>query len=114
MLSLSRAFNYAGATTLVTTLWKINDESTSNIITYFYKNLKSGYSKSESLRRAKLKYLKENNNDEILMHPYYWSGITISGNTNALTHPKYYYFWIIGLLILILFLFRKKLWYFFK
>ncbi len=107
MLSLSRAFNYAGATSLVTTLWKIDDESTSTIIADFYKYLKKGLTKSDALREAKLNYLKNNENDKLLRHPYYWSGITISGNTEAVVKSNNY--WIYGLVFLLILVFLKKI-----
>ena len=84
MLSLARAFNYAGASSIITTLWKINDQSTSEIITRFYQNLSNGLSKKEALRQAKLTYLKTSD-DPLLNHPYYWSGIVLTGNTMPVT-----------------------------
>ena len=47
----------------------------------FYKNLRKGKSKNEALRLAKLTYLNQNSN-EALNHPYYWSGFVINGNTD--------------------------------
>lgn len=100
MLSLARAFNYAGATAIVTTLWKIDDQSTSEIMVEFYKNLKKGLSKKDALRHAKLKYLKSNK-DQILRHPYYWSGIILTGNTMPITNPNYNYFLFLSVILLI-------------
>ncbi len=93
MLSLARAFNYAGASAIVTTLWKINDQSTSEIMTNFYKNLSEGLSKKEALRQAKLAYL-ESNEDLLLSHPYYWSGIVLTGNTMPVIATNYLW-WIL-------------------
>jgi len=93
MLSLARAFNYAGASAIVTTLWKINDQSTSEIMANFYKNLSEGLSKKEALRQAKLTYL-ETNDDPLLNHPYYWSGIVLTGNTIPVVTTNYLW-WIL-------------------
>ncbi|WP_047414260.1 CHAT domain-containing protein [Cellulophaga sp. Hel_I_12] len=93
MLSLARGFNYAGVPAIVTTLWKINDQSTSEIMDFFYKNLSKGLSKKEALRQAKLSYL-EANDDAFLRHPYYWSGIVITGNSLPL-HTTNYFLWAI-------------------
>ena len=93
MLSLARAFNYAGASSIITTLWKINDQSTSEIMTHFYRNLSNGLSKKEALRQAKLTYLKTND-DPLLNHPYYWSGIVLTGNTMPVTSTNYWW-WIL-------------------
>jgi len=105
MLSLSRAFNYAGTNSLITTLWKIDDQSTSNIITNFYHNLYSGYTKSEAIRQAKLDYLDRNKNDVTLQHPYFWSGIVLSGNVNAIVKKPIYSSVISAALIFGIFIF---------
>ena len=109
MLSLARAFNYAGVPSIVTTLWKINDQSTSEIMKFFYKNLSDGLSKKEALRQAKLSYLNAND-DALLRHPYYWSGIVMTGNTMPLKTTNYV-FWAISILVgfLFIWLVYKKL-----
>ncbi|MDP5081295.1 MAG: CHAT domain-containing protein, partial [Winogradskyella sp.] len=113
VISLSRAFNYAGIPSTVMSLWKVDDEATSKIMALFYKHLKKGETKDEALKNAKLDYLK-NTKDELLKHPYYWSGFVITGNTDALVQtPNYWIYLSIFPLIVILF-FRKKLFLFFK
>lgn len=102
MLSLARSFNYAGVPSLVTSLWKINDQSTSEIMKLFYENLSEGLSKKEALRQAKLTYLNVND-DALLRHPYYWSGIVITGNTMPLQTTNYIIWLIISLVGLLLF-----------
>jgi CHAT domain-containing protein/tetratricopeptide (TPR) repeat protein len=108
MLSLARGFNYAGVPSIVTTLWKISDQSTSEIMTYFYKNLSDGLGKKEALRQAKLSYL-DANDDALLRHPYYWSGIVITGNALPLKTTNYF-LWAISILagILVIWMIYKK------
>lgn len=114
MLSLARGFNYAGVPSLVTSLWKINDQSTSEIMKSFYENLSDGFSKKEALRQAKLRYLNSND-DDFLRHPYYWSGIIITGNTMPLNTTNYFLWPIIILLgALLIWLIYKTLFKFFK
>jgi len=108
MLSLARAFNYAGVPSIVTTLWKINDQSTSDIMHNFYENLSEGLNKKEALRQAKIKYLATNADDPFLQHPYYWSGIVINGNTLPLIKNNYVLWFFIGVIGLIIFLFLTK------
>tara|TARA_R110002033_G_scaffold79931_1_gene130923 strand:- start:41766 stop:44621 length:2856 start_codon:yes stop_codon:yes gene_type:complete len=109
MLSLARGFNYAGVPSIVTTLWKINDQSTSEIMKSFYKNLSDGLSKKEALRQAKLSYLNSNG-DAFLRHPYYWSGIVITGNTIPLSTSNYFLWAILTLVgIVLIWLVYKKL-----
>ena len=105
MMSLSKGFYYAGAKSLVTTLWKINDKSNVSLMDYFYENLSEGKSKTEALRNAKLKYL-ENTEDELLKHPYYWAGFVVSGNVEPLQSSNPLWLW--ALLALLIFV---SLWY---
>jgi CHAT domain-containing protein/Tfp pilus assembly protein PilF len=75
IIGMQKAFFDAGAKSVVVSLWDVNDKYTSIFMKYFYSFLSEGYSKSESLRFAKLKFIKLNNSN-----PYYWSAFTISGN----------------------------------
>ncbi len=84
MLSLSKGFYYAGAKSIVNTLWKINDKSTVNLMEFFYENLSNGQSKKEALRNAKLSYLKTTD-DDLLKHPYYWASFMVSGDASPIS-----------------------------
>ena len=83
VMSMARAFHFSGIPAVVMSLWKVPDFETKTIMIDFYKHLKKGKSKSEALRLAKLDYLKSNS-DKQLLHPYFWSGFVISGNTDPL------------------------------
>jgi len=108
MLSLSKGFYYAGAKSLVNTLWKINDKSTVPLMEYFYEGLSKGYSKSEALRKAKLKYL-ETTDDDLLKHPYYWGAFVVSGDVNPISNDNTLW-WIVGfgIVTILLFIFFSK------
>jgi CHAT domain-containing protein len=97
MMSLSKGFFYAGAKSLVNTLWKINDKSSVKLMEFFYESLRSGKNKKEALRDAKLKYL-ETTDDNLLRHPYYWSAFVVSGDTAAISSTNYW--WVIGGVVL--------------
>ena len=71
-MSLSRAFQYAGAASVVHSLWKVPDAATSEVMVSFYKNLLDGQSKPEALRTAKLSYLQSVIAPEH-SHPFYWA-----------------------------------------
>ena len=92
-MSLSKGFYYAGAKSLVSSLWKVNDKSTVKLMEYFYQNLSEGKSKPEALRMAKLKYL-ESTDDELLKHPYYWAAFTVSGNADPISDPISPWWWL--------------------
>ena len=70
--SLARAFAYAGAKGIVTSLWAVNDAKTKDLMVFFYKNLKKGMNKAEALRQAKLSFLEKSGPEEA--HPYFWAG----------------------------------------
>ncbi len=55
ILSLARGFMYSGSESVVMAMWEIEDRSGTEIVKGFYDNLKKGYSKSSSLRRARIK-----------------------------------------------------------
>lgn len=73
IMSLARAFVYAGAKSIVTTLWSVDDSETATIMKDFYKNMKKGVPRSEALGQAKRGYLKAQKGDRA--HPYFWAGI---------------------------------------
>jgi CHAT domain-containing protein len=74
--SLSRAFSKAGAPTVVASLWSVNDVSTRETMTTFYKQLAAGQLKAEALRRAQIATMR----DPRFAHPYYWSAFIILGD----------------------------------
>jgi len=101
VMSLSRAFTYAGCPSLMMSLWSIYEGSSANILEIFLKNLKKGNSKDVALRQAKLDYLA--NTSTIYSHPNYWAGLVLTGNTNAMEfkHPLNGFWWILTVLLLL-------------
>jgi len=81
--SISNAFNYAGVSSTVMSLWKVPDKETTQIMTSFYSHLSEGLEKDLALRNAKLAYLNSTT-DPALRHPYYWAGFVISGDTSPI------------------------------
>lgn len=88
VLSLSRAFLFAGAPSVVTTLWEVNDFTSAALIELFYTNLAQGMSKPEALRQAKLTFLSKT--DEISGHPTYWASFITIGSPRPLQQSAYY------------------------
>ncbi|MEO1623948.1 MAG: CHAT domain-containing protein [Bacteroidota bacterium] len=82
VMSLGRAFTYAGCKSTMTSLWLANDQSTSKLMQLFYRHLQNGQYKHVALRQAKLDYLA--NADALSAHPYFWAGIIASGNMRPL------------------------------
>lgn len=71
---LQRAFQSAGAKTILLSLWKVDDEATRQLMTKFYQYWLEGQTKAEALRRAqvaiKVRY----------PHPYYWAAFVLMEN----------------------------------
>lgn len=112
VMSLSRAFSYAGSKSLVMSLWSANDQTTTTLMEYFYQGLKAGKSKDTALREAKLKYLASA--DPLLAHPYYWGAFIISGDLQPLHSSSILtiVFWsglVLLLLIAAFFILRKEI-----
>ncbi len=82
LLSIARAFTFAGVESQVMTLWPVNDASGAEITSLFYKQLSNGLSKNKALQTSKLHYLSHA--DGIHSHPYYWANYVLSGNTNPI------------------------------
>lgn len=82
LMSIARSFILAGASSVVKTIWEVNDESSSEIISKFYYYLSKGERKDEALRQAKLDYLQ--NASPAFAHPYYWAAYEVLGNTAPL------------------------------
>ncbi|MBA7542810.1 hypothetical protein ES705_35134 [subsurface metagenome] len=59
LVGLTRAFLYAGASSVIVSLWKVYDQSTKELMSIFYKNLKKGKSKVESLQIAQTEIIKK-------------------------------------------------------
>ncbi|MEX2568760.1 MAG: CHAT domain-containing tetratricopeptide repeat protein, partial [Cyclobacteriaceae bacterium] len=111
IMSLSRAFAYAGCPSIVTSLWKVDSKTTSTLMVDFYKNLVQGLPKDRSLRLAKLNYLKSTE-DPLLAHPHFWLSFIVTGDTAPLNFEKRFSMWL-GIAILLgiilgIILLRKK------
>ena len=77
MVGLSRAFMYAGAPSVLVSLWNVSDESTSVLMSEFYRNLvKKGYSKSDAIQRAQVSMIQ----GEKYAHPFYWAAFILLGD----------------------------------
>ncbi len=72
LIGLTRAFIYAGTPSIITTLWKVNDRASYELMREFYQHLKTG-KKSEALRQAQLKTMKE------FPEPFYWAAYQLTG-----------------------------------
>ncbi len=88
VMGLSRAFFYAGAESVVASLWSINDKATSVFMKYFYESLSQGMSKEEALRKAKLDMI-----GSPYQHPFYWASFVLSGESQNIIKIEKPSFW---------------------
>ncbi len=111
--SLARAFIYAGCKSVLSSLWLANDQSTSSIMDQFYNLLSKGISKDVALQQAKIDYLE--NADQLRAHPFFWAGMVLSGdseaiNTNVnLSIGKNVWLILLGVILFYGYLKRKKI-----
>lgn len=75
---LRRAFTLAGARSQVSTLWKVDDQVTRDMMVAFYQNLRRGMGRTEALRQVQLQRLQKES-------PYYWAAFVSSGDWSPLT-----------------------------
>ena len=76
VMSLARGFTFAGASSLISSLWSVKEEASALILSDFYQQLTNGLSKAESLHLAKLNYLNNNQITDYKKSPYNWAGLT--------------------------------------
>jgi CHAT domain-containing protein len=79
LIALTRGFMYAGAKSIVATLWKVDDAATSALMAEFYRQMFINKLKpSAALRAAQLKLAQQSR----WQSPYYWAGFFIQGDWN--------------------------------
>ena len=111
ILSLARGFIYSGVSSIVMTLWEIDDISSADIMSGFYKRLKEGEKIDEALRNSKLNYF--HTSDQLHAHPYFWSAyIQIGDNSpiaaNSFSIKKWLIVALILIVVIVLFLLKRR------
>lgn len=77
LIGLTRGLLYAGAQSLLLSLWDVDDRSTSEFMREFYGELAKGSRKADALRIAMLRLREQYN------HPYYWAPFKLIGRAFA-------------------------------
>jgi CHAT domain-containing protein len=81
LVGLTRGFMYAGAPRVVTSLWRVDDAGTAELMSHFYQGvLERGLSPAAALREAQLAMWQQ----EEWQSPYYWSAFTLQGEWLAM------------------------------
>jgi CHAT domain-containing protein len=74
--TLAEAFSSAGATSVLASLWSVDDESTKEFRIHFYTELAAGQSKAASLQSAQITLMK----NPRFSHPLYWAPFVLMGD----------------------------------
>ncbi|MCB0644227.1 MAG: CHAT domain-containing protein, partial [Phaeodactylibacter sp.] len=88
VMSLARSFFYAGAGSLLSSLWTVNESSTSLLMEKFYEQLGKGRSTAQALQQAKRDYLLDPAVPIARKSPYYWAGFIYIGPQLQLYRPS--------------------------
>ncbi|HSS52826.1 MAG TPA: CHAT domain-containing protein, partial [Thermoanaerobaculia bacterium] len=89
LIGLTRAFQYAGARSVMASLWSVNDQATAELMIRFYKHLRAGLPKDQALQAAQRELIASpieitNDKGERVLKdfssPYYWAGFQLYGD----------------------------------
>lgn len=76
LISLTRAFQIAGARSVLASLWRVSDLSTADLMKRFYGHLRAGKPKDEALQAAQVELIHSRE----FSHPYFWGAFQLSGD----------------------------------
>jgi CHAT domain-containing protein/tetratricopeptide (TPR) repeat protein len=88
---LNRAFFFAGSSSVLMSLWAVNDQATYQLMERFYTHLRSSKKIDTSLRRAKLEMIAS----DAVSHPYYWAGFIVTGKSDQVLFSNNFWKWIL-------------------
>jgi len=76
LIGLTRGFMYAGASRVVSSLWKVNDEATAELMQRFYRAIEQeGMRPAAALQKAQIEMWKQ----KPWSHPYFWAAFELQG-----------------------------------
>ena len=73
LIGLARGFISAGASTILVSLWTVDDEATATLMEIFYRRLQSGDRPAAALRHAQCELIAKQ------PHPFFWSPFVLLG-----------------------------------
>jgi len=89
IIGLTRAFQYAGARSVLASLWRVEDEATAELMQRFYRHLRAGKAKDEALRAAQLELIRSplrvpdgrgGWTERNAAAPYFWAALQLVGD----------------------------------
>lgn len=100
LVSLAYGFSHAGARSLITSLWRVSDRETADLMKRFYAGLRKKLPKDEALCQAKRAYLAEQTGWKA--HPFFWAAFVAQGDMTPLDLPTPLPAWLWGLVGVVL------------
>jgi CHAT domain-containing protein len=107
IMSLSRAFKFAGCPNILMSLWSVNDASAKDIVVDFHQNLKNGKGKATALQAAQLHFLGSAN--EANTHPFFWATFVPVGDDEPVGDSNFPWWTLLILLPLAFWVVKKRL-----
>ncbi|HSI75074.1 MAG TPA: CHAT domain-containing protein [Lunatimonas sp.] len=98
LISLSRAFAYAGCPNIVGSIWKAEDKVVAYLSHRFYKNLENGVSMAKALQLAKVELLRDPTMAQY-NHPYFWSSLVFIGGLSPEINTIPIWIWVLIFII---------------
>jgi CHAT domain-containing protein len=85
LIGLTRAFQYAGARSVLASLWSVGDLSTAELMERFYRHLLAGQSKDVALQQAQSELIetgrgRAGRSEPDFSHPFHWAGFRLQGD----------------------------------
>ncbi|MEM8889926.1 MAG: CHAT domain-containing tetratricopeptide repeat protein [Bacteroidota bacterium] len=108
VVSLARAFTYAGCPNIMMSMWQADDAATRQLMQAYHEALTAGKGKVEALQVARDNYLE--NSDRT--HPYYWGSFVLIGDDEPLERGGFPWGWVLlglGVIGAVLFWGRRKM-----
>ena len=96
VMSLARAFQYAGSQRVITTLWHTDDKASADISSRFFEAIAEGAPTDQALQQARAAYLEASDNAHA--HPRYWGAFVMIGDQGNITLQGKlgWRFWVLG------------------
>ena len=82
VFGMRRAFQHAGAESILMSLWRVPDKATTALMREFYTRWLKGTPKADALRESSLQLLHQTRRERGHGHPLMWGGFVLAGNPN--------------------------------
>jgi CHAT domain-containing protein len=89
LIGLTRAFQYAGARSVVASLWSVTDQVTAELMARFHRHYAAGLSKDKALRQAQIELIRKPMRitiaagqaaDTVVSAPFFWAAFQLFGD----------------------------------